>query len=424
LDYSNKHINKEAIAKLERMHDRFKEYISDNSHEIPELFELMNGEEALDEHFFLRSKASWELIVKKYTERYSDQSFFDYFWSIRNLHRPFWALAKIVDQTPPVKIIHSASTGYAGLLGSLLQKKQQIPYILTEHGIYAKERWIELMRNYFFEYIIKEQNQFNNKRGVLAIWVHFFTILSKIAYDAADPIISLIEGYRTHQISDGARPERTRILSYGIDFNRYAFLNKKWPRQDKKIIACIGRVVPIKDIKTFIRASALIINKDPNVEAWIVGAQKEDPDYVDTCKSLTRTLGFENKIKFLGEQNVMEIYSQIDLLILTSISEGTPFVILESFAVGLPVVSTDVGGCRELIYGKNKEDQLLGEAGRLVNISNPEAIATAAFELLSDESAWVKAQKTGYERVRNFYSMDQFIDNYSLIYKEAMNSDR
>lgn len=414
-------IDKCTLGKLEKMHDSFKTFLTSNTAQMPELFELMHDREQINEKLFLRSKSSWEMMVDKYNNYYPDQSFFDYFWSIRSLHRPFWDLSKVIDKIPKIKVIHSASTGYAGLLGALLQNKYQIPYILTEHGIYAKERWIELMRNYFFNYIIKEQSQFQNKRGILNIWVHFFTILAKIAYDSSYPIISLIEGYRQRQIQDGAAPDRTRIISYGIDFTRYCFLNKKKPNLDKPIIGCIGRVVPIKDIKTFIRASALIINKYPHAEAWIVGAQEEDPEYVETCQNLTQTLGLEKKIRFLGQLNVMDVYPKLDVLILTSISEGTPFVILESFAVGIPVVSTDVGGCKELIYGKNSEDEALGVAGRIVNIADPDAIAEATIDLLTHETSWKESQRIGYERVRKYYSMEGFIEHYGTIYEEAMN---
>lgn len=419
-----KKIDKTTLLKLDKMHDCFKTFLNNEQDEIPELFELMTDTEKINEKLFLRSKSSWEMMVKRYYAHYSDQSFFDYFWSVRSLHRPFWDLAKVLERIPKIKVLHSASTGYAGLLGALLQKKYNLPYILTEHGIYAKERWIELMRNYFFEHIIKKQNQAGNREGIIEIWLHFFTILAKVAYEAANPIISLIEGYRQYQIKDGAKPEKTQIISYGIDFNRFRFLDKKQPNQDKTIIACIGRVVPIKDIKTFIRASALIINKKPSTEAWIVGPQKEDPEYVETCKNLVQSFGLEDKIKFLGELNVMEVYPQIDLLILTSISEGTPFAVLESFAVGIPVVATNVGGCAELIYGKNPEDQLLGTAGRLVNIADPDGIAHAAYELLDSESEWINAQQVGYQRVTTYYSMEGFIKNYRVLYEEAMNDGR
>jgi glycosyltransferase involved in cell wall biosynthesis len=107
---------------------------------------------------------------------------------------------------------------------------------------------------------------------------------------------------------------------------------------------------------------------------------------------------------------------------MSSISEGSPFTILESFAVGIPVVATNVGGCRELIIGKTSEDQSKGMAGRIVNIADADAMANAALELLNNESAWVKAQQIGLERVRKYYSMEQLIANYSMIYKDAIST--
>ncbi len=421
--HNNNDMDEDTVQKIEALHEQFTPFLSNNDETMPELFELLDDRSKLNECLFLRSKAAWQLITKRYSERYPDQSFFDFFWGVRNLHRPFWALEKIVKQAPKFKVLHSASTGYAGFLGALLQKKYATPYILTEHGIYTKERWIELMRHYFFEQNNKGRSTLENHDALLTIWIRFFSILAKVAYCAANPIISLTQEYQHRQINDGARADKTKVISYGIDFDSYPFLNKK-PQQDKPIIACIGRVVPIKDIKTFIRACALIIQKIPTAEAWIVGATQEDPEYVSTCENLIKILGLDHKIKLLGVQNVMDIYSKIDLLILTSISEGSPFVMLECLAVGIPIVATNVGGCGELIHGKTADDQALGSAGYLVNIADPSAIAEAATHLLSNDTAWFKAQQAGLSRVTTYYSMKKLIDNYGLIYEEAISHGR
>ena|SRR3990167_9711205 len=421
LPHKNSSIDKKTIKKIELMHDQFTPFLCGEITTIPELFELLADSEHVNETLFLRSKQAWQFIIKRYSERYSNQSFFDYFWGVRGLHRALWGFEKIVNNAPKFKVLHSASTGYAGFLGALLQKKQAIPYILTEHGIYTKERWMDLMRNYFFEETSKERNSFDSNDVLLTLWTRFFTMLGKISYCAADPIISLIEDYRQRQINDGALASRTKIISYGIDFDRYRFLDRKL-NQAKPVIACIGRVVPIKDIKTFIRTCALIIEKIPAVEAWIVGSIKEDPEYVATCQNLIKILGLEHKVKMLGVQNMMEIYPKIDLLILSSISEASPFVMLESFAVGIPIVATNVGGCGELIYGKSPEDKSAGRAGRLVSIASPSAMAIAAIELLQDEVAWREAQLVGLARVTTYYSMKKLIENYGLIYQEAIDS--
>ena len=406
-----------------KMHDQFKTFLNDGSDTAPEVFELMGSKREIDEGMFLRSQGSWELIVNSYKEEHADQSFFDYFWGVRNLHRPFWALAKIVGDIPKVKAIHSTSTGYAGFLGALLQKHYKIPYILTEHGLYTKERWIDLMGTYFFQDMTNAAKLAHTEQGLINLWINFFAILGKIAYRAANPVISLFEEYRAKQIKGGALPETTRIISYGIDFNDFKYLGKPLNKKNP-VIAFIGRVVPIKDVKTFIRACALILLQIPNAQVVILGTIEEDKDYYLNCKNLVKMLGLDMQVQFLGNQNLAEFYPDIDLLMLTSISEGSPFVILESFAVGIPVVTTDVGGCRELIEGKNEEDRLLGSAGRLVNIADAEGLCNAALELLTDEAAWKRAQKIGKERVRKYYSMEQLIEKYSLIYGEALSHGR
>jgi polysaccharide biosynthesis protein PelF len=418
--YTTKRIKKKTMNKVVSMHDRFKSYTQDHSSDFPELFELMANNREINKKKFTRSRSAWEYIEKVYQEKYAHQSFFDYFWGVRSLHYPFWILKRIVDRIPKVKLVHSASTGYAGFLAALLQKKQNIPYVLTEHGIYSNERWIELMRHYFFMKIEQKNKRLNNELDLSSMWVTFFNMMAKISYRYANPIISLIEEYRQYQIKAGALPERTRIVSYGIDFEHYKFLGKSGPNQECPVIAFIGRVVPIKDVKTFIRAIALILQHKPAVEVWIAGTTNEDEEYVSSCKDLINFHGLQDIIKFLGYCNMMDLYQKIDLVILSSISEGSPFTILESFAVGVPVVATNVGGCKELIYGKDPEDQLKGEAGKLVNIADPHAIAKAALELLNNESTWVSAQQVGLERVRKYYGMQTLIDTYSQIYKEAL----
>lgn len=416
-------IEPEVMQKIKTMHDKFKDYKTGHAC-IPELFDLMGDQSQINEVMFTRSKESWDMLLKSYSDSYSDQSFFDYFWGVRSLHRPFWELSKIVDNIPKVKVLHSASTGYAGFVGALLQNKYQLPYILTEHGIYAKERWIELMGSYFFKYIVQQNESLDSHKGLLDIWTNFFIVLSKFAYANANPVISLFEGYRQRQITDGARPETTRIISYGIDFNKFYYLDKNL-NQNKPVIAFIGRIVPIKDVKTIIRAAALIISRIPNAEVWLVGTLEEDKEYAANCRNLVSMLNLEDKILFLGEKPVMdEIYPNIDLLIMASISEGSPFVILESFAVGIPVITTDVGGCRELIEGKNEEDRALGLAGRLVELADADSMANFATELLTSDILWKEAQQAAVQRVRKYYSMEKLVEIYGLIYQEAILNGR
>ena len=114
----------------------------------------------------------------------------------------------------------------------------------------------------------------------------------------------------------------------------------------------IGRIVPIKDIRTFIMAVALLKDLVPNVVAILIGPEDEDPEYAASCRQLVHQLGTESSIKFLGRvPDVLQYLCAADVLALSSISEAQPIAMLEAAATGLPIVSTDVGSCREIIEG-------------------------------------------------------------------------
>ncbi len=188
------------------------------------------------------------------------------------------------------------------------------------------------------------------------------------------------------------------------------------------VIGLLGRIVPIKDIKTFIRAMRSVVSKLPDAQGWLIGPEEEDPAYVLECKSLVNNLGLENNVRFLGFQKISDILPQLGLLVLTSISEAFPLVILEAYASGIPVVTTDVGGCREMIEGNTAEDRALGCAGIVVPMADPEATANACIELLADEERWYAAQRTGITRVERYYTEEMVLSHYVNIYTEALDS--
>jgi glycosyltransferase involved in cell wall biosynthesis len=123
------------------------------------------------------------------------------------------------------------------------------------------------------------------------------------------------------------------------------------------------------------------------------GPEEESPDYAAECKELVASLGLEANVKFLGFQQLTDLLPQIGLVVLSSISEALPLVILEGYAAGVPAVSTDVGSCRQLVYGLDEEDQALGASGEVVGIADPQALAEAALRLLGDEAAWHAAAR-------------------------------
>jgi glycosyltransferase involved in cell wall biosynthesis len=178
--------------------------------------------------------------------------------------------------------------------------------------------------------------------------------------------------------------------------------------------------VPIKDIKTFIRAMLTILDTMPEAEAWIAGPEDEDEDYANECRRLVASLGLSDKVKFLGMQNVETLMPRIGLVVLSSISEALPLVVLEGFAAGVPSVTTDVGACRELIYGRPGADAELGAAGEVVPIANPSALAQAALSLLRQPEQWRAAQRAAIARVERYYTQAQMIGAYKTLYDKLL----
>jgi glycosyltransferase involved in cell wall biosynthesis len=185
------------------------------------------------------------------------------------------------------------------------------------------------------------------------------------------------------------------------------------------VLGFLGRLVPIKDVKCFIRAMKAVVTRCPEAQGWIIGPTSEDPGYARECAQLTAALGLEHCLKFTGYRPAEEVLPELGLLVLTSISEGLPLVVLEAFASGLPVLTTDVGACRELVEGRTPEDCERGAAGAVVPIADPEAVARAALALVLDPVRWRAAQRAAVRRVEADYTEARVFAAYRQLYEEA-----
>ena len=422
--------DKAAYAQMDHLHQQLREQAHRPTADVGEstisaslraLAPLLEDGGALDEASFLYSEQSWSYTADQYRNRCTDPSFVDYFWTVRIMHTPVWTLARISKNLIPARMYHSISTGYAGFLGTLLKQKTGRPMLLSEHGIYTKERKIDLFQS---EWIQDNRGVFEKDASQLSyfreLWIRFFEAMGRICYDASNDIVALYETNRLRQIQDGARPERTRNIPNGIDLPRMAKLRAVRPAEPPPILCLIGRVVPIKDVKTFIRAMRSVINVMPDAQGWIAGPEDEDEAYAEECRSIAEGLDLQDKVKFLGFQKIDELMPKLGLIVLSSISEALPLVLLEGFAAGVPAVATDVGSCRQLLYGLDEEDRALGAAGTIVGIAEPQALARAAVDLLSDTKRWHAAQAAGIARVERYYTQDLMFAQYRALYEKLL----
>lgn len=343
-----------------------------------------------------------KIVKQAYNAKYSQMVFSDFLWTVRSIYLPLFLILKT--EIPKADIYHCVATGYAGVLGSMSKYFYGNGLIISEHGIYTREREEELLKAGWVAGIYKN------------IWIEQFRKMSKIAYDRADIVTSLYAHARSLQIGLGCPEHKLAVTPNGIDLLRFENIPGKKPEDEGYInIGAVLRVTPIKDVKTMIRAFSFACEKVSNLRLWIMGPWDEDEEYAQECFELVEQQRIPG-IYFTGRIDVREYLGRMDFTILTSISEGQPLTILESYAAHKPVIATDVGNCRGLIYG---EGDGYGTAGILTHIMNVSEIASAIVELANSPKLRYEMGESGYARVSARYQLHQMRDTYKEIYEKV-----
>jgi glycosyltransferase involved in cell wall biosynthesis len=385
-----------------------------NLSDLERILELLTPyRNKLGNHLLLNSKETWEMVVQMYKKQYPASSFLDYFWSWRSLMSGFYSV--LLADIPPARMYHSVSTGYAGLLAARAKIETHRPVLLTEHGIYTNERRIEIsMSDWFHQKSLGWLNLSNMKKDLKDLWIDTFINYSRICYMASDKIITLFPENQKMQMADGANPDKLEVIPNGVDYPTYSKIIQKKP--SRPTIALIGRVVPIKDIKSFILACDILKRTVPDLLAYLIGPTDEDEIYYEECKEMVRFLGLQDTITFTGRVKLTEYMDKIEVNVLTSISEGQPLVILEMGAVGIPSVATNVGACAELILGSEFESPRLKPGGAVTPLSNPSATAKEIGHLLTDRDWYEQCGQAMKERVLLYYNEADLIERYRGLY--------
>lgn len=350
--------------------------------------ELLMGED-----FFAAAKDCYEL-------QYSQLVFSDFLWTLRSIYLPMFFTLRM--DIPQADLYHCVATGYAGLLGSMAKVRYQSGLLISEHGIYTREREEELIKAKWVENVYKN------------IWIEQFRKMSKLAYDKADIVTSLYEHARSLQLELGCPVDKTMVTPNGIDTERLRDLPGKQKEDEGKVnIGAVLRIAPIKDVKTLIQAFGYAKARQPKLKLWIMGPWDEEQEYAKECFELVEMMGLEDVV-FTGRVDVREYLGRMDMTILTSISEGQPLTILESYAAHKPVIATDVGNCRGLIYGEGDD---YGEAGILTHIMNVEEISDAMQELAVNPALRRQMGENGYRRLMAKYRIEDMKKTYDGIYR-------
>jgi glycosyltransferase involved in cell wall biosynthesis len=327
-------------ARRERMRGIIASHLRMFSGSPPSLAQLIGSvpEGASLHRESILDERSWLFVQGQNRVRNPIYPFSDYFWAWKSAHDLIFNV--LAARPPDADVYHSLSTGFAGLAALAAKVRRGAPFILTEHGLYHKEREIEIRKASFVRGYQRD------------LWIRLYNSIAGMCYKGADLCTSLFEENRKYQLELGAASERSVVIPNGIDVERYSVRREK--RDDEFHVGFVGRIVPIKDVKTFIVAAKLVLERIPSARFHLIGPDDEDPEYAAECVRLAADLKIEGRLEFTGRADVLDYYKFLDVVVLTSVREAQPLVILEAYAALIPCVSTDVGNVSELLEGDRR----------------------------------------------------------------------
>jgi polysaccharide biosynthesis protein PelF len=386
--------------------------------EVMDEFAHLRRRQNLNQLF--NSPAAWQLAQDMYRREMPNGSFLHYFWAWRALLGGMLAVFEF--PLPRAKVYHTISTGYAGLFAARARLESGRPALLTEHGIYTNERRIELLMADWVADTIDKGHALDDPRIDLRdMWIRAFEAYARTCYETVTDVVTLYRDNQRPQRLLGADERKLKVIANGIDVKRFNSI----PQADdtmRPTMALIGRVVPIKDVKTYIEAANLLKASVPNLRAWVIGPTDEDPEYHKECVALVAEYGLEETVIFTGPVNILDYLGAIHVMVLTSLSESQPLVVLEAGAAGIPFVSTDVGSCREIIEGVADELPAFGHGGAITHLAAADEIAAAAGRYLTDHALQRSAGEALRGRVAAHYTSEKATLAYDALYRRLASS--
>jgi len=341
----------------------------------------------------LRDTSLWNLLLQSNLRKNPAYAFSDYFWAWQSSHRLLFNTLQI--KAPEADVYHAISTGFAGLAALTASRTNNKPFLLTEHGLYHKEREIEIRKADFVRGYQRD------------MWINIYNNLSKICYQSADVVTALFEENRQKQIELGADPKRCIVIPNGIDIERFSSVERI--KKPGFHVGLVGRIVPIKDIKNFITAAKIVLDQIPEAVFYAIGPTDEEPDCYKECVAMVESLHIQDRFIFTGRQNVLEYYAFLDLMLLTSVREAQPLVILEGWVAGVPCISTKVGNAPEML---DYDERFLAPS------KDPEKIAKNVLYVYNHPEEMKAINERNKQKAIRLYNKKDLIQRYRELYAQ------
>jgi L-malate glycosyltransferase len=278
-----------------------------------------------------------------------------------------------------IDIIHSHLSYPAGFLGTIIQKREKIPCVLTEHS------WI---KKYFRSRI------------------HKLCVLYTLKHCACVVAVS-------HALKDDINlycKRQVQVIPNVVEMKKFS-LSDALKKDNKLNIGILGGMGNYrKGLDILLKAVSLL--KDMELTVHIGG----DGKYLNTFKEMAKELDVAGKCIFYGEikpESIQDFYSKLDFYVLPSRDETFGVVVVEAMACGLPVIATKCGGPEEIITK---------ETGVLIDKENPQELARAIRSVAANLGSYNRKAIRNY--VLEKYSPELFVESISEVYQELLRNTK
>lgn len=286
---------------------------------------------------------------------------------------------------PDVVHTHTAKAGFVGRVAAWLTG---VPVIVhTFHG--------HVFQGYFSPMLTR-----------------IFLLLERITARMTDSVITLSEGLRRELTEDYrvTRKSRITVLPLGLDLHAFITIPRKCGRfreaagipPEAPLIGIVGRLVPVKNHALFLESAAEIVKILPQARFAVIG----DGELRSALEAQAERLGLRDRVIFTGWlRDLAEVYSDLDVLVISSVNEGTPVSVIEALAAGCPVVGTRVGGLPDILEG--------GTLGTLVPSGDVHALAEAIAAVVQSPPETESSRALMNER----YGIDRLVHDLDALYR-------
>lgn len=308
------------------------------------------------------------------------------------------ALAVVDHRLTEVDVVHASSNGPSSLLALAQSWRHGTPILLTEHGVYLRERYLALYG---------ANLSWPVRRAVTA----FLRRLCQVVHVQSHMVLPVNQFNARWERRLGADPERIFTISNGVDPAKFMPVTSE---PELPTISFVGRIDPLKDLETLISAFALVRDRVPNAQLRIFGPTPvENASYRALLVELASTLGVTDAVHWEGpSKGSRPAIEAGHVVALSSVSEGLPFTLIEAMMCGRATVNTDVGGVAECLDEKQT-------TGMLVPARDPTAFADACVTLLSDSQLRATMGVAARRRALSEFTLEQCLSRYREAYAAA-----